>query len=76
HAFINHLLDPVQASRNMNNVKDYMPNPEALARISPELAANPAFTISDGALARTEMIRHLGAATSIYEEVWAKITAP
>lgn len=70
HAFINHMLDPANAARNMEGILFYMPVPEALARIPEELGRNPAFAIPEDRLDACETIRDVGPALEIYEEIW------
>lgn len=74
HAFINHMLDPVNAARNMEEVLYYMPIPEALERIPEKLRRHPAFDIPADRLAVCETIRDVGPALEMYEEVWRAVT--
>ena len=73
HAFINHYLDPEIAAMNMAAIYFYMPNPEALEKLAPELRDNPAFMISDDIMAKSEMIIAVEDEQGLYDEVWSDI---
>lgn len=73
HAFINFLLDPDIASRNMEGIFFFMPNSEALLLVDPELRSNPAFNLSHDALMRCEALRDLGDDGEKYETIWNEV---
>ncbi len=73
HAFINHLLDPETAAANMESVLYYMPIPEALAKLPPDVLANPAFSVPAEVLAKCEVIQNLGPDIVKYEQVWEQV---
>lgn len=71
HAFINHMLDPAVARRNMETVLYYMPNRDALDMLSPEIRDSGAFTISPDILAKSEIIRTVPPeVNALYEKAW------
>ena len=73
HAFINHFLDPGIAAMNMESVKYFMPNPEALSKLPPRLRQNSAFNVPGDTIAKCEVIRNLGDDTSLYDATWEQI---
>lgn len=73
HAFINHMLDPEMARRNMESVFYYMPNAAALERLDPWLRDHPAFAVPEEVLERCEVIREVGQFNARYEKVWNRI---
>ncbi len=70
HAFVNHILDLEMAKLTMEGLYYMIPLKNALDLVDPELAANPAFSISSEALAASEVIRDLGPDNYKYEAVW------
>lgn len=76
HAFINHMLDPEMARRNMKSVNYYMPNATALDLLADDAEFNrhPSFSISPEALEKSELIKDLGPATEKYRRIWSQIT--
>lgn len=76
HAFINHMLDPEMARRNMESIRYYMPNGPALELLSPDLLRSPAFSVPNDHLDRCEVIRALGADNEKYETVWREVMQP
>ena len=75
HAFISHMLDPEVAALNMESIRYYMPNPQAVAMLDDELKDNHAFNVEDALLERCEVIRDLGADNSKYVKVWDRVKA-
>ncbi len=75
HAFINYMLDAEVARANMESVHYYMPNPEAVKLLDPELLANPAFNVSQEVMDRCEVIRDLGVDNEKYVRVWDAVKA-
>ncbi|MDR0362199.1 MAG: spermidine/putrescine ABC transporter substrate-binding protein [Planctomycetota bacterium] len=75
HEFINYILDPEIALRNMEGIFYYMPNPAAVAMLDPELSESPAFAVSDEVLARCEVIRDLGEDNALYVRIWDMVKA-
>lgn len=70
HAFVNHMLDPANAARNMVDIKYYMPVPEALEELPPDLLGDKTFAVDAETLARCEPILDVGEALATYQEVW------
>lgn len=70
HAFINHMLDIEMARLNMESVRYYMPVPEAVGLLDPELRLNPAFNVPPEVIGRCEVIRDVGDALALYEREW------
>jgi spermidine/putrescine transport system substrate-binding protein len=75
HAFINHMLDPEVAVLNMESIRYYMPNPEAVEMLDEELKNNRAFNVDETVLDRCEVIRDLGADNEKYVRVWDRVKA-
>lgn len=75
HAFINFFLDPANAADNMEGIRYYMPNRDAMEMVSEELRDSPAFHIDDATLAKCEVIRDLGADNAKYVKIWDRIKA-
>lgn len=73
HAFINFLLQPEIARRNMEGIFYYMPNKAALPHVSEELRENPAFNLSPELMKRCETIHELGEFNDKYQEVWDRV---
>lgn len=73
HAFINHMLDPEMARRNMESICYYMPNAAALKDLPAELRDNPAFSVAPEILERCETILDVGDANRVYERVWEEV---
>ncbi len=69
HAFINHFLDAGAAVNNMAHTGYLMPNKAALARMD-EAAMESVATEMPAAC---EVVRPIGAARDIYDQVWEKI---
>ncbi|GMV40811.1 MAG: spermidine/putrescine ABC transporter [Myxococcales bacterium] len=70
HAFIDFLLRPDIAAKNMEHVQYRAPNVEAVKLVSQELRENPAVFLDPEILGKSEMIRDLGANNKLYTEVW------
>lgn len=75
HAFINYLLDPEIAKKNMESIRFFMPNPAAIELLDPELRENHAFHLSDAVMEKCEVIRDLGADNDKYVRIWDKVKA-
>lgn len=73
HKFINYILEPQVAKRNMEGTRYYMPNPDALKMVSRDLTENPAFSVPQEVFVRCEIIRDLGADNQKYISVWDKV---
>lgn len=73
HAFVNHLLDPENAARNMEDILYYMPVPQAVSRLPERIRDHPAFAVSGETLERCEVIRSVGGAMALYERVWREV---
>lgn len=74
HAFINHMLDPEMARRNMESIFYYMPNAAALDMLAPELRDSPAFSIRNLDQKNFEVIREVGEHNRLYQEMWEALT--
>ncbi|MCC8167485.1 MAG: spermidine/putrescine ABC transporter substrate-binding protein [Planctomycetes bacterium] len=75
HAFINHLLNPDIALMNMESIRYFMPNTEAVSRLPADLADHPAFNVPDSVMEKCEVIRDLGEDNQAYIQVWDRIKA-
>ncbi len=75
HAFINYMLQPEVARKNMESIRYYMPNPEALKLLNPALLECPAFAVSDEIMAKCEVVRDLGPDNTKYLAVWERVKA-
>lgn len=70
HAFINHMFNPVMAARNMEAILYYMPNRAALAQLRPGFKDDSLLFFTREDIRRSEAVRDVGEATSLYETVW------
>ncbi|MDR1744389.1 MAG: spermidine/putrescine ABC transporter substrate-binding protein [Planctomycetota bacterium] len=75
HAFINYMLEPGVARTNMESIRYYMPNPEAVKLLDPELRDNPAFNVGRDVMDKCEVIRDLGPDNAKYARVWDAVKA-
>ncbi len=75
HSFINFMLDPEIARENMESIRFYMPNPQAVEQLDPELRDNHAFILPKGIMDKCEVIRDLGDDNMKYVKVWDKVKA-
>lgn len=76
HAFVDFILTPEVAARNMEEILYYMPVPEAIDLLPESLRGHKAFHVSDKVMERCEVITDLGrAANKLYEKAWASVTA-
>ena len=75
HAFINFMLNPEVAARNMEGIRYYMPNPAAVEMLPDELRNNPAFNVPPDIVAKCEVIRDLGADNAKYVAAWDRVKA-
>lgn len=76
HAFIDFMLEPENAARNMRDIRYYMPNPKGLAALralDPALADNPAFNIEQDQLARCSVLRDLGEGLEKYTRAYERV---
>lgn len=73
HAFINHMLSPEVAAKNMEYILYYMPNPAAMELLDEDLLKSPAFAVRRETLARCEVIRDLGEDNAKYVKVWNQV---
>ncbi|MDR1744135.1 MAG: spermidine/putrescine ABC transporter substrate-binding protein [Planctomycetota bacterium] len=69
HSFINHFLDAGVAANNMAHTGYYMPNKAALAKMDEAARRN----IVTEFPAACELIRSMGDARDVYDQVWADI---
>lgn len=75
HAFINHMLNPEIAALNMESIRYYMPNSDAVEMLDVDLKDNPAFNVQEEMLSKCEVIRDLGEHNAKYVAAWDKIKA-
>lgn len=75
HAFINFLLDPKVAAENTEFVYFLSPNKSSYEFLSDEIKEDPAVFVPDEILAKSEVIKYLGADDAKYRAVWDAIKA-
>jgi len=75
HAFINFVLDPDIAAKNMEWMGYCCPNKAALAKVSPEFLKNPAIFLPADIFAKSELIEDVGADLKKYSKVWDEVKA-
>ncbi len=75
HAFVNYFLDPEVATLNMEGIRYYMPNPEAVEKLPEDLKNSATFNINADLLRKCEVIRDLGADNAKYSKVWDAVKA-
>lgn len=75
HAFINFLLDPTVAAENTEFVYFLSPNKTSYQYLNPDVRNDPAVFIPDDILAKSEVIKYLGAADAKYRAIWDAIKA-
>lgn len=74
HAFIDHMITPGVAARNMASVLYYMPVPEAIALLDPVLREHKAFHVPAEVLEKCEVFQDLGDdGEALYERVWKSV---
>jgi spermidine/putrescine transport system substrate-binding protein len=75
HAFINFIHDPDNSAENMEYVFYLSPNTEGQKLVSQEFRDNPAIFIDPDVIAKSEVIRDLGADNDKYTRVWDAVKA-
>lgn len=75
YTFLNYLLEPSVAAKNIAFTKFLIPNKEAYALLSEELQNSPALFPPESVLNNLEMIRDLGPNNRLYNQAWDKIKA-
>ncbi|MDD3275729.1 MAG: spermidine/putrescine ABC transporter substrate-binding protein [Kiritimatiellales bacterium] len=75
HAFINFIHDPANSAENMEYVYYLSPNVEGQKLVSQEFRDNPAIFIDPAVIAKSEVIRDLGADNDKYTRVWDAVKA-
>lgn len=73
HRFVNNILEPAVAARNMAEILYFMPVPEALSLLDEEVRESHFFAVPEATMAKSEVIRDLGDHTSKYEAVWRTV---
>lgn len=73
HAFINYLMEPDVAARNMDYTRYYMPNPEALRHYGPDARKALALDVPDAILDKSEALHTVGAGREAYEAAWSEV---
>jgi spermidine/putrescine transport system substrate-binding protein len=71
--FVNFLLEPDIAARVANFNGYGTTNRESMPLIKPEDRNNPAIYPSPEIMSRLELVRDLGAATTLYDELWTEV---
>lgn len=72
-AFINFLLEPEVASRNMQYVYYEAPNKPAIALLPQDMLDDPSFHITPEYMAKCEVIKDLGNKNELYQKLWDQI---
>ena len=75
HAFINFMHEPDVAAANTDYVWYLAPNTAAYPLMSDEVRENPSIVLSDELVAKSEVIRDLGADNAKYVKVWDEVKA-
>jgi spermidine/putrescine transport system substrate-binding protein len=73
--FINYVLEPETGAAISNFALSASPNAEAQKLIKPDLLHNPAIYPPPDAMKRLELLKDLGRATRIYDQVWTSVKA-
>lgn len=73
HAFINHMLDPAVAARNMEATFLYMPVPEARELLSGGLRNSVMFKIDEEIFFKCEPVLRIGPALELYDKTWGDV---
>lgn len=73
--FINFLLDPEVGARLSNFTRYASPNAAARAYIDEDLLTDPAVYPDEDTSGRLELLRDLGPARALYEEIWTRLRA-
>lgn len=71
--FINFVLEPQTGARISNFTQFASPNQAAWEFIKPEERQNPAIYPTPEVMTKLEVLRDLGSASRLYDEVWAQI---
>lgn len=71
--FINFLLDAEVGARLSNFTRYASPNAAARAFIDEDLLADPAVYPDDATASRLQLLRDLGPARALYEEIWTRL---
>jgi spermidine/putrescine-binding protein len=75
YTFLDFILDPGVAARIVDGVRYATANQAAWSRIDKSIRGDPAIFPPPGVLARCELIRDLGDATPLLDELWTEIKA-
>ncbi|MBM4152936.1 MAG: spermidine/putrescine ABC transporter substrate-binding protein [Kiritimatiellaceae bacterium] len=75
HAFINFILEAKNSAESMEFVSYLAPNIEGQKLVSPEFHDNPAIFVDAAILAKSEVLRDLGADNDKYTRVWDAVKA-
>lgn len=74
HAFINHMLEPVNAAANMNHSYCYLPLPEAKKLLDKKVLDNPVFYIPYETVLRCRPVRNTtDRVYSLYDDAWENV---
>ena len=73
HAFIDHVITPEVAARNMASILYYMPIPDAIALLDPGLREHRAFHVPREILDKCEPFLDLGDGEALYERAWETV---
>ena len=75
YAFLNYLLEPTVAAKNIAFTHFLFPNKEAYALLSDDLRNSPVLFPPQTVLDKSETVHDLGNANRLYIEAWDKIKA-
>lgn len=73
YAFINFLLDPQVAAKNMEYVYYEAPNKAALKLLPQDMLDDPAFHLPEAYMKKCEVVQDLGDKNELYMNVWDSI---
>jgi len=73
HAFLDYVMEAEVAAEICRAMRYTTPNRAALALLPPALRNHPAIFPPEEVLARTELLRDLGAGTVLYDRLWTEV---
>lgn len=71
--FINFMLDPENAKKNIDYINYSTPNKEALELLEDEVKKNPVAYPSDDIINKSEFFKDLGDKIKLYDDMWLEI---
>lgn len=75
YAFLDYVMEPEVAARIVNGVHYASANREALPKIDPKIAGDPAIYPPKAILDRCELIEDLGQTTQLLDQLWTEVKA-